>query len=156
MGRYQDSAENLQQALKIDDKDWLNWGNLGDTLYQIPARRQEALSAYRKAIELANARLEVNARDADILAFTADYYAMLDQEVQARERLGRALAITATDPDVLFRAAIFYNHFRDTEKTLEFLSKSVAAGYSRFVIRDTPDFDHLKNDPRFRALLPKL
>jgi eukaryotic-like serine/threonine-protein kinase len=156
MGRYQDSAENLQQALKIDDKDWLNWGNLGDTLYQIPARRQEALSAYRKAVELANARLEVNARAADILAFTADYYAMLDQEGQARERLERALAITATDPDVLFRAAIFYNHFRNTEKTLEFLSKSVAAGYSRFVIRDTPDFDHLKNDPRFRALLPKL
>jgi eukaryotic-like serine/threonine-protein kinase len=155
MGRYQDSAENLQQALKIDDKDWLNWGNLGDALYQIPARRQEALSAYRKAIELANARLEVNARDAGILAFTADYYAMLDQEGKARERLGRALAVSATDPDVLFRAAILYNHFRDTEKTLEFLNQSIAAGYSRFVIRDTPDFDHLKNDPRFRALLPK-
>ena len=153
--RYHDSAETLQQALKIDDKDWLNWGNLGDTLYQIPARRPEAMDAYRKAIELANARLEVNARDADILAFTADYYAMLDEEGHARERLERALAVTATDPDVLFRAAILHNHFRDTEKTLELLSKSVAAGYSRFVIRDTPDFDYLKNDPRFRALLPK-
>lgn len=154
--RYDDAAESLKQALKIDDKDWLNWGNLGDTLYQNPARRVEAMDAYRKAIELANARLEVNARDADILAFTADYYAMLDDEGHARERLGSAFAVTATDPDVLFRAAILHNHFRDTDKTLEFLSKSVAAGYSRFIIRDTPDFDHLKNDPRFRALLPKL
>jgi serine/threonine-protein kinase len=155
MRRYPDSAENLQQALKIDDKDWLNWGNLGDTLYQIPALRQEALSAYRKAIDLAQARLQLNPRDSFALAFTADYYAMLDQEQPAREHMARALQIAPTDADVLFRAAILHNHFGDTEKTLDDLSRSLGAGYSRTVIRDTPDFDHFKNDPRFRALLPK-
>jgi eukaryotic-like serine/threonine-protein kinase len=155
MRRYQDSAENLQQALKIDDRDWLNWGNLGDALYEIPSRRRDALSAYRKAIELARARLEVNPKDSFALAFTADYYAMVDQEQQAREQIARALEIAPTDADVLFRAAILYNHFGDTDKTVEFLSKSVAAGYSGTVIRDTPDFDHLKDDPHFHALLPK-
>jgi tetratricopeptide (TPR) repeat protein len=154
MRRYQESAESLQQALKIEDKDWLNWGNLGDTLYQITSRRPDALNAYRKAIELSRARLEVNPRDSFALAFIADYYAMLDQEQQAREQMARALQIAPTDADVLFRAAILHNHFGETDKTLEFLSKSVAAGYSRTVIRDTPDFDHLKDDPRFRALLP--
>ena len=154
MRRYQDSAENLQQALKIDDQDWLNWGNLGDALYQIPSRRQEALSAYRKAIDLAQLRLRLNPRDSSALAFTADYYAMVGEERQAREHLARALEIAPNDADVLFRAALLYNHFQDTEKVLDFLSKSLSAGYSRAVIRDTPDFDHLKNDPRFRALLP--
>jgi eukaryotic-like serine/threonine-protein kinase len=153
--RYDDSAESLQQALKIDDKDWLNWGNLGDTLYQVPARRSEALSAYRRAIELGNARLAVNPRDAFTLAYTADYYAMLDREPEAREQMARALALTSTDADVLFRAAVLHNHFKDTEQTLNFLSRSVAAGYSRNVIRDTPDFDHLRDNPRFRALLAK-
>jgi serine/threonine-protein kinase len=155
MRRYQDSADSLQQALKIDDKDWLNWGNLGDTLYQIPSRRGDALAAYRKAIELARARLEVNRKDFFALAFTADYYAMLDQEQQARAQIARALEIAPADADVLFRAGILSNHFGDGGKTLEFLNKSVAAGYSRTIIRDTPDFDHLKGDPRFRALLPK-
>jgi len=152
MRRYPDSAENLRQALKIDPKDWLNWGNLGDTLFQIPARRAEAMSAYQEAIELAKTRLEVNPRDASILSFTADYYAMLDQEPQAREQMARALGIAPADADVLFRAAIVYNHFGDKEKTLDFLTKSVAAGYSRTLIRDTPDFDRLKNDRRYRAL----
>ena len=81
MRRYQDSVDNLQQALKIDDKDWLNWGNLGDTLYQIPTRRADSLAAYQKAIELARARIEVNPKDSFALAFTADYYAMLDQRL---------------------------------------------------------------------------
>jgi tetratricopeptide (TPR) repeat protein len=153
MRRYANSAESLQQALKIDANDWLNWGNLGDTLFQIPARRAEAKSAYQKAIDLANARLEVNPRDALTLAFTADYCAMLDREGQAREKLGRALETSPSDADVLFRAAILYNHFGNSDKTLEFLAKSVAAGYSRTVIRDTPDFDRLKGEQRFRALL---
>jgi len=151
--RYSDSAGSLQQALKIDPKDWQNWGNLGDALFQIPARRAEARSAYQKAIELAKPRLEVNPRDASTLAFTADYYAMLDEEPQARERLARALESAPTDAEVLFRAAILYNHLEDREKTLEFLAKSVSAGYSRTAIRDTPDFDHLKDDSHFRALL---
>ncbi len=155
MRRYLDSAENLQQALKIDDKDWLNWGNLGDALYEIPSRRRDALSAYRRAIELARPRLEVNPKDSLALAFTADYYAMVEQEQQAREQIARALEIAPTDADVLFRAAILHNHFGDTEKTMEFLIKSVAAGYSRTVIRDTPDFDHLKGDPHFHALVPR-
>jgi serine/threonine protein kinase/tetratricopeptide (TPR) repeat protein len=153
MRRYADSADSLQQALKIDPNDWLNWGNLGDTLFQIPARRAEAKSAYQKAIDLANARLEVNPRDALTLAFTADYCAVLDREVQAREKLARALETTPSDADVLFRAAILYNQFGNSDKTLDFLTKSVAAGYSRTVIRDTPDFDRLKGEQRFQALL---
>jgi tetratricopeptide (TPR) repeat protein len=153
--RYQESADALQEALKIDPKDWLNWGNLGDTLVQIPSRRTEALSAYRKAIELAKPRLEVNPKDSFTLAFTADYYAMLNDERRAREQLGRALEIAPADPEVLFRAAILHNHFGDKAKTLDFLDKAVAAGYSRTVIRDTPEFHSVKDDPRFQTLLPK-
>ena len=150
--RYSDSAESVRQALKIDAQDWLNWGNLGDALFQIPEKRSEAKSAYQKAVELAEVRLKVNPRDAFTLAFTADYYAMLDQEGQARASLARALDVAPRDSEVLFRAAIVYNHFGDTGNTLNFLGQSVAAGYSRTVIRDTPDFERLKNNPRFREL----
>ncbi len=155
MRRYDDSADSLQHALKIDEKDWLNWGNLADALYQIPARRADAAASYRKAIKLADARLEVNPRDASVLAFAADYHAMLDEENKAREQIARALETSPTDADVLFRAAILNNHFGDTDKTFDFLNKAVSAGYSRIVIRDTPDFEQLKNDARFRALMPK-
>jgi tetratricopeptide (TPR) repeat protein len=154
--RYTDSSESLQRALQIDPEDWQNWGTLGDALYQIPSQRAEAKKAYQKAIDLANKRLDVNPRDAYILAFSADYYAMLDKESEAKEQLARALDAAPTNAEVLFRAAILYNHFKDNEKTLDFLAKSVAAGYSRTAVRDTPDFDHLESNIRFRALIPKI
>ena len=97
----------------------------------------------------------MNPKDSSTLAFIADYYAILDDQRQAQNRIGRALEIAPADPDVLFRAAILHNHFGDKARTLDFLEKSAAAGYSRTVIRDTPDFDSLKDDPRYRVLLPK-
>jgi serine/threonine-protein kinase len=151
--RYQDSAEAFQSGLKINQNDWQNWGNLGDALYQLPSRRSEALAAYRKAIELSTARLEVNPRDASILAYVADYYAMLDRESEGKRSLALALEIAPKNGEVLFHAAILYNHFDDVAQTLTFLQRAVQAGWSRSQIRDTPDFEHLKNNPRLQALL---
>jgi len=151
--KYDESSAALQQALRTDD-DWQIWGNLGDTLYQIPARRADAMNAYRNAIAKAKPRLDVNPRDAGMLAFMADFYAMLDERQQAQGHLDRALEYGSNDADVLFRAAIAYNHFGDTTKTLEYLNRAVAGGFSPIIIRDTPDFDRLKNDQRLRALLP--
>jgi eukaryotic-like serine/threonine-protein kinase len=151
--RYEDSAGTVREALKIDDRDWQNWGNLADALYQIPAQRAEALNAYQKAIDLASARLEVNPRDATLLAFAADYSAMLDQEKQAKDYIARALAIAPKDADVLFRAAILFNHFRDTEKTISSLQRAVEAGCSTTMIRDTPDFAPLQRDARLQGIL---
>jgi hypothetical protein len=68
-------------------------------------------------------------------------------------KMQRALAAAPTDPDVRFRAAILFNHFGDDENTLKSLKQAADFGFSRNVIRDTPDFDHLKNDARLRALL---
>jgi serine/threonine-protein kinase len=123
-------------------------------LYQIPSRRAEAPSAYKKAVEILSQRLEVNPKDVSALAMSADYYAMLDQEMEARRHLASALAIEPSDPDVLFRGAILYNHIGDTTKTLEFLRRAVDAGCSRTQVRDTPDFDHLRGDKRFDSFLP--
>ena len=44
----------------------------------------------------------------------------------------------------------------DTEQTLSFLEKAIAAGYPPSAIRDTPDFDHLRDNPRVQILLKKI
>ena len=151
--QFSKAADSYQQGVKLDDRNWINWGNLGDALYWSPGRRAEATTPYRTAISLARAKLEVNSRDGDGWAFVASYYAMLGDRPQAQESLQRAISVTPADPDVAFRAAIVYLHAGDTERCLEWLKKAVDEGFSRPSIRDLPDFDPLRGNATFRALV---
>jgi serine/threonine-protein kinase len=153
MKQYEDSATAFRKAVDLDDRDWLAWGNLGDALYWAPGRRKEAADAYEHAISLAKAKLEVNPHDPVPLAYVAGYYAMLDKKSEALESLHRALSIPPQTPDVLMRAAVVYVHFGDKANCLAALKKALAAGLSPATIRDTPDFDSLRAETQFQALL---
>lgn len=152
--RYSDAAEMFQQGLKLNDyRDSLTWGNLGDALYWAPGRRQEAGAAYRKAISLSDARLRINPRDATVIAFRATYHAMVGEKGAALSDVHQALKLAPGNAEVNFRAALAYNHLGYTENCLSSLEAAVARGYPVSAIRDTPDFDHLRDHPRLRSLL---
>ena len=150
--RFSDAASAFQRGLNLDDSDWLLWGNLGDSLYWNGGSRAEAIAAYEKAIVRGDEKLRVNPRDTTVLAFLADYNAMSGHRQKAVEQIERAIALAPQDGEVRLRAAIVYNQLGDAERCLASLEKAVAAGYSAEVIRDTPDFDQLHSNARFRAL----
>ncbi len=151
MGRFPEAIAALERALQIDDSDWMNWGNLGDALYWSSDRRNEAAARYRKAISIATAKLEVNPQDVFTLAYLANYSAMLGNKQASVDYLQKALKLAPSDGEALYRAAIVYNHFNQSDQALSYLGKAVQAGYSRSIIWDTPDFSQLRKDPRFRA-----
>ncbi len=153
MRRFPESIAAQEQALLVSETDWMNWGNLGDALYWSPQRRGEAPAKYRKAISIAATRLEVNPRDPLILAYLANYSAMVGDRRVALGYLQRALAVAPSDGEVLLRAAVVYNHFKQTDQTLFYLKKAVDVGYSRAIIKDTPDFESLRQTPQFKALV---
>ena len=149
--RFSDAADAFQRGLTLDDSDWLLWGNLGDSLFW-SGRRSQAITAYQKAIAQAEKKLEVNPKDTLVLAFLADYNAMVRNQQKAIEKIDQALALAPADGEVRLRAAIVYNQLGDKERCLASLEKAVAVGYSVQAIKDSPDFDHMHEDPRFRAL----
>lgn len=153
MRRFDEAARNFEEGLKFDKTSWLSWGNLGDAYYWAPGKRPEAENAYRQAIARADEKLRVNPKDGRVLAFRATYLAMLDKREEALTSLQKALKISPKDPDVQCRAALVYNHFGDTNHLLESLGKALNAGVPAAWIRDTPDFDHLRNDPRLEGIL---
>ena len=152
MHRFPEAIAALEQALKIDDSDWMNWGNLGDALYWSPDRRPQASAKYRQAVKIGTSRLQINPRDAETLGYLANYSAMLDDRQAAFGYMQRALELAPAKGEVLFRAAIVYNHFGQTDQVLAYLKKAVDVGYSRATIRDTPDFQGLQQNAQFRTL----
>ena len=97
--------------------------------------------------------LNVTVEAAAARAFVADYFAMVGDKLTATIELDKALKLAPQDPDVLFRASIVYNQLGDDRQTLDWLKKAIAASFSRTSVRDTPDFDHLKSNPAFQAII---
>lgn len=151
--QFLESAQAYEEAAKLDVKNHVIWGNLGDARYWAPGRRTQAAEAYRKALALGEETLKVNPRDAALLGQLASYYAMLGAREPAMSLLQRALDAAPQDAGVRFKAALIHNQFKEVEQTLDWLKKAAEAGYSVTLIRDAPNFDSLWAYPRFQSLL---
>jgi serine/threonine-protein kinase len=152
VGQYSEAISTCQQAVALEENDSLNWGNLGDALYWSVSRRSEAAAAYRRAITLARAKLELNPKNSTLLIYLAEYSAMIDEKGTATATLRQALELGPKDPEVLFRTGIIYNHFGEVEQCLRYLKDAVDGGWPRTVVRDTPDFFTLRKNPEFQKI----
>jgi len=150
--RFDRAAQATEQALKLDDSDYQVWGNLGDFLYY-GGDKARATDAYKKAISMAEQQLRINPRDNNVLSDLADYSAMLGDRGRALDYLDRSLAGKEKDKDLLFRAALVYNQLHETGTALEWLRKSLAAGFSKSVVSKTPDLDNLHDNPQYQSLM---
>ena len=111
------------------------------------------MAAYRKAIALGEEEQRVNPRNAVSLSYVAVFHAMLGEERLARPALNRALTLAPTDATVLFNAALVSNQLGNESRAITWLRKSLEAGQSREVVRNTIDFDNLHSNHSFQELL---
>ena len=151
--QFEDAARNYERALTLDNRNYVVWGNLGDACYWAPGHKAKAEGAYRKAISLAQEQVSINPRDPYLLVYLAGYHAMLKERKPALDYLQRALHVGPGKPEVLFNAALVHNQLGDTEESLTWLGQALAAGYPASVVRDTPNFNNLAANPRFKDLM---
>lgn len=153
MRRYPEAAAHFEEAVKLDENDYQMWGNLGDAYYWSPRMRSEALNAYGKAIALGEEKLRVNPRDSEVLSYLAMYHAMRLERQPAIANLDSALRLNPKSPDLLLTAGIVYQQLGDTRRALDAVEKALAGGVSPATLSDTPNFDTLRNNPRFLKLI---
>jgi serine/threonine-protein kinase len=153
MRRYAESAANFEEAVKLDPKNYVFWGNLGDAYYWTPGKRSEAAGAYGTAIALGKEKIRLNPRDAQLLSSLAMYYAMRGERKPALDNLDASLHLQPKSPDMLFNAGITYQQLGDTKRALDALEQAVSLGVSPEMLRDTPNFVALRENPRFVRLI---
>ena len=150
--QFDKAARTYQEAVTLNNRDYLVWGNLGEAYYWAPERRAEAPGAFRKAIALALEKLRINPREASLLGDVALYHAMLGERKAALEYLERCLRLAPDDPESLFKAARIHQLLGETQPALAWLEKALAAGVGADTVRNSPEFDPLRGAPRFPKL----
>ena len=149
---YARAAAAFRQAVELNPDEYVVWGNLADALTW-SNRRDDAVQAYTKAAELARTRLMVNPRDAGITMSLAEYEAALGHEAGARALMEKALALAPEDAALMFQAGVLYEyHFRDRLRAVEWLGRSLAAGYQWKEVERSPALAELRKDARIEDL----
>src|SRR5260370_28508745 len=151
--RYGDAAGAYEVAVNLSPSEYILVWNLADGYYWAPAKRTEAGNADRQPISLAINRLQVDSRHGYALGVIAYWHAMLGERKAALDYLRAALKLATADSEMRFKAALVYNQFADPTNALRWLKSALASGLSVAVVRDTPNFDSLRSDPRFQELI---
>src|SRR2546430_9784938 len=101
---------------------------------------------------MGNEELRVDPRDAEVLRSLTMYHPMRGERKPTLDKLEGALGVSPKNPALLFNAGITYEQLGDTQHAIDALEKAVAGGISGATLRDTPNFDSLRANPRFMKL----
>ncbi|MGE0360974.1 MAG: tetratricopeptide repeat protein [Vicinamibacterales bacterium] len=151
-GDYSRAVDAYRRALEQRPNAAATHRNLGDSLLRL-GRGADARAAYRRAAELAEAARAVNPADALNLASLAVYLQKAGESAEATRRLDEALRRAPTDPQVQYRAALVHALAGRTDPALAALARAVELGYSRADAADDDEFEPLRGDARFAALV---
>jgi eukaryotic-like serine/threonine-protein kinase len=157
--RFEEAAQAHEKAAELNAQDYLIVGNVAEAYYWMPGRRELARKKYREAIMMAKKALAINANDELALRALALYSAMEGDRGAAQDferRAQRAGGPQSRDPESSLNSAIVHAHLADPSTAFRYLQEAIERGLSPQRITQSPDFDHLRSDPRMQALLSNL
>jgi serine/threonine-protein kinase len=150
--RFTDAIAAYQQALTMNANDYRSAGYLADAYYWA-GKHDQAAPLYEHAISMTDDELKLNPKNTDVMLLLAGYHARLGHAPQARKYVQDALKLRPNDPEALFFAALVENQLGNSKDAIQWLSKAVQKGYSLAEINAAADFDNLRQDPAFQAVV---
>jgi TolB-like protein/tetratricopeptide (TPR) repeat protein len=135
--QYAEAEVNYERATALASQDQTLWGNLGDALWQMPGRRDEAVGHYRRAITLGQRELQANASNNVLVAQLGYYYGRLGDRAAADDYLARA-ATGAPDAQVQYYQAVAAADRGDLMAARRAMDAAVELGYPAGLLRAEP------------------
>jgi tetratricopeptide (TPR) repeat protein len=153
-GNYAEAAKQCEAATRLQPANAVNWGNLGDSLWQISGERDRARAAFQKAADLSARQLSINPDNPRLRKLYALYLVKLGRSDQALAEIRHALAQAPDDGSVEYYAARVHAVMGNGNGVFDALKKSLAKGYSALEIQREPDFAAWKTDRRYIEIVP--
>ncbi len=151
-GKYREAVADYKRAVDLSPGVYDTWRNLGDGYQLLPGMKAQAKAAWGKAASLAQAALDLNAKNVDVVVDLALLQAKLGNRGKALDLLKNAYAFKTSDADREFREASAEELSGHREKALALLADCVRSGYSKYDITHAPELGALRKDPRFKRL----
>ncbi len=153
LGDFERAIDRYVNAANLAPNDYRMWGNLGDAYYFQGTQLQVANVAYKRAIGLAEAQLEVNPDESMVISDVALYYSRIGNVDKAREFDEKANSRGPNIMYVHYNSALIHVQFGEVDEALSALERAVELSYERELLRLDPALKGLKDDARFRRLV---
>jgi TolB-like protein/Tfp pilus assembly protein PilF/class 3 adenylate cyclase len=155
-GKLEEAVAHYREAWRVRPEDYQAIYLSAEALVKL-GRRDEALDAARHGLKVADAHLELNPDDARAWYLSAAALMRLGQYEQAMERARRASTIDPEDTAVLYNVGCVYALAGSPAQAMDHLDKAIQNGFGqREWVENDSDWDSLRGEPRFQALLRKL
>ena len=154
-GHYNLAASAFEKTLGPDGNthEYLYWANIGDAYRWSENKTEDAVTAYRRALQLLQLELDSFPDSANLKSRAAMFNAKLGNLDKARAYMN-SFSLTPSSENILFyRAVVTYEILSEREKSLEFLEAAIKADYPLIEIYNDPELSRLRQDPSYHRLL---
>jgi TolB-like protein/DNA-binding winged helix-turn-helix (wHTH) protein/Tfp pilus assembly protein PilF len=152
--RFSEAAEAHRKAVELAPSDHRHWGKLAAAQRYLPGQESASLNSYRRAIELVRQQLDVvDADNPDDLYLLGNYLVNTGDLAGAREAIDRSLSLDEGNPSAHYFAAILELNSGNEQEALARLENACNLGYSYKLLAADPEFDALRPQAAFTALL---
>jgi adenylate cyclase len=149
------ATRHFERAAELMETDFHAWAMLS-TCYGSLGERTKLRESAKMMVSEAQRAVQQDPSNGAALGILAGGYALLGEEAKTREWIDRALLI---DPDNLNMrynfSCVLAGHLGDKEGALKMLQSTLSRS-SEYQVRiaDTdPDFDAIRDDPRFQEMV---
>lgn len=151
--RFDDAVGMYRKAIELSPDEYLYWGGVGEASRQLPDAWNQAETAYRKAFQLAEAVLDINPDNTDVMNNLAPFYAGVGDFDKAFALLDAARSKRSDDYYYFYNTALVNLRAGNPVKAEDALMKAVELGYPAVLLSMDAGLDPLQGRPRFEALV---
>jgi len=152
-GKFEKAIEMYHRAGEVNPEDY-QAASLEAFTYRTMKRMDEAKGIYRRSLEAIEKHLELNPNDSRAIFLGATALIDLGQKERALHWVQRAEAIDPDDSYLTYGMACFYSRIGDADEAIRYLEKALEVGFAhKEWIEHDSDFDPIRDDPRFKALV---